>query len=147
MSAVKTPCIGICSTGVGDSVCRGCKRFAHEVIQWNGYSDTERQAIMQRLDSLLESVVNARVQILDESKLKLQLREHHVRFGAEQSLSSLVYLALRSFGGQLPSMAAVGCKVQAPWQDLNVAQLKETIEATFYELSCAHYQRYFPGHM
>ncbi|MDC1160500.1 DUF1289 domain-containing protein, partial [Luminiphilus sp.] len=25
---IRTPCIGVCSTGVGDVVCRGCKRFA-----------------------------------------------------------------------------------------------------------------------
>ncbi|MEL0305883.1 MAG: DUF1289 domain-containing protein, partial [Halieaceae bacterium] len=41
---IRTPCIGVCSTGVGDVVCRGCKRFAHEVIDWNGYSPEQKQA-------------------------------------------------------------------------------------------------------
>ncbi|MEC7008614.1 MAG: DUF1289 domain-containing protein, partial [Pseudomonadota bacterium] len=36
LKPIKTPCIGVCSTGIGDSVCRGCKRFSHEVIHWNG---------------------------------------------------------------------------------------------------------------
>ncbi|HMW48455.1 MAG TPA: DUF1289 domain-containing protein, partial [Cellvibrionaceae bacterium] len=26
MYQVRTPCIGVCSTGIGDVVCRGCKR-------------------------------------------------------------------------------------------------------------------------
>ena len=30
-----TPCLGICSTTYGDDVCKGCKRFVHEVISWN----------------------------------------------------------------------------------------------------------------
>lgn len=34
---IKTPCVGLCSTVYGDLVCRGCKRFHHEVIHWNGY--------------------------------------------------------------------------------------------------------------
>ncbi|MEM9624509.1 MAG: DUF1289 domain-containing protein, partial [Pseudomonadota bacterium] len=33
----RTPCVGICSTTYGDLVCRGCKRFAHEIVQWNAY--------------------------------------------------------------------------------------------------------------
>jgi predicted Fe-S protein YdhL (DUF1289 family) len=36
-----TPCIGVCSTGIGDVVCRGCKRYAQEVIHWNGYSEQQ----------------------------------------------------------------------------------------------------------
>ena len=45
---VKTPCIGVCSTALGGFVCRGCKRFAHEVIDWNGYSHEQKMAIEQR---------------------------------------------------------------------------------------------------
>ena len=42
---VKTPCVGVCSTVFGDQVCRGCKRFQHEVIEWNGYSDFEKETV------------------------------------------------------------------------------------------------------
>ncbi|WP_226704400.1 DUF1289 domain-containing protein [Microbulbifer elongatus] len=47
---VRTPCIGVCSTGIGDNVCRGCKRFAHEVIDWNAYSEEQRRIIAERRD-------------------------------------------------------------------------------------------------
>ena len=33
-----TPCLGICSTTFGDEVCKGCKRFAHEIVGWTKYS-------------------------------------------------------------------------------------------------------------
>ncbi|MEO1955257.1 MAG: DUF1289 domain-containing protein, partial [Gammaproteobacteria bacterium] len=38
--SVKTPCIGVCSTVFGDEVCRGCKRFQNEVIEWNSYNNS-----------------------------------------------------------------------------------------------------------
>ena len=47
-SPVKTPCIGVCSTGIGDSVCRGCKRFSHEVIDWNSYSQEQKRIYRSR---------------------------------------------------------------------------------------------------
>ena len=37
-----TPCLGICSTTFGDEVCKGCKRFAHEIVSWTKYSLEER---------------------------------------------------------------------------------------------------------
>ena len=56
LNPIRTPCIGVCSTGIGDAVCRGCKRFAHEVIDWNGYSQAQKQAIDARLDRFLACV-------------------------------------------------------------------------------------------
>ena len=43
--AVKTPCVGLCSTTYGDLVCRGCKRFSHEIVNWNRYGDEEKTAV------------------------------------------------------------------------------------------------------
>ena len=30
----RNPCIGVCSTTYGDDICKGCKRFRHEVSSW-----------------------------------------------------------------------------------------------------------------
>ncbi|MCZ6708751.1 MAG: DUF1289 domain-containing protein, partial [Gammaproteobacteria bacterium] len=49
-----TPCVGICSTTFGDLVCRGCKRFAHEVVQWNGFEPAQQAIVWARLDELRE---------------------------------------------------------------------------------------------
>ena len=46
LTPIRTPRIGVCSTGIGDAVCRGCKRFAHEVIDWNGYSRSKSGPLM-----------------------------------------------------------------------------------------------------
>jgi predicted Fe-S protein YdhL (DUF1289 family) len=50
---IKTPCVGLCSTVYGDLVCRGCKRFHHEVIHWNGYDEEKKRAVWLRLEQLL----------------------------------------------------------------------------------------------
>ena len=142
---VKTPCIGVCSTGLGDSVCRGCKRYAHEVIQWNAYNVDERKAILKRINAHLATVVAERIEVFDGALLATELRLRNLAYQPRTPPHALVYLALRSFGARLPSLEVIGCRAIGEWADLPIAQLKERLELTFYELSCAHYQRYFPG--
>ena len=51
-----TPCAGRCSTVFGDAVCRGCRRFNHEVIKWNTYSAAQQNAVWVRLDAQLDQI-------------------------------------------------------------------------------------------
>lgn len=44
-----SPCIGICSTTFGDEICYGCRRTYLEVINWNTFSDEEKDRINRRL--------------------------------------------------------------------------------------------------
>ncbi|MEJ2131069.1 MAG: DUF1289 domain-containing protein, partial [Gammaproteobacteria bacterium] len=46
---ISTPCVGVCSTVYGDLVCRGCKRYAHEVIEWNRYEPQQKREVWRRL--------------------------------------------------------------------------------------------------
>ena len=62
-----TPCIGQCSTVFGDTVCRGCLRFVHEIIDWNRYDDAQKSVIWQRLELLASQVVPQYVQVDDPS--------------------------------------------------------------------------------
>lgn len=64
---IKTPCVGLCSTVYGDLVCRGCKRFHHEVINWNGYNEEEKRAVWLRLEQLLSQVMASKLEIFDPS--------------------------------------------------------------------------------
>lgn len=142
-SKVKTPCIGVCSTGIGDSVCRGCKRFAHEVIGWNSYNDDERRAIMARIEALITQVVQERVVVLDEAQLRKQLKQNKVRVNPGANAYCLAYEAIRAFGSQLKDLAWVGCCPSDDWQNVPVAELKVSIDTTLFELSRAHFERYF----
>ncbi len=76
---VKTPCIGVCSTGIGDAVCRGCKRFSHEVIDWNSYSLEQKRVIDRRLSGFLSQCVSNKLQVTDRALLEWQLRVQQLR--------------------------------------------------------------------
>jgi len=43
------PCIGHCSTVLGDDVCRGCRRTLDEVTRWPQLSEEERRAVNRRI--------------------------------------------------------------------------------------------------
>ena len=53
-----TPCLGICSTTYGDNVCKGCKRFVHEVISWNKYTTKERVREIRLQNKRLKIIIN-----------------------------------------------------------------------------------------
>ena len=68
MQKTKTPCIGICSTtSLGDLVCRGCKRYGFEVINWNGYDAEAKQAVLSRIEKFTVQILSARFQIFSET--------------------------------------------------------------------------------
>ena len=140
---IKTPCIGVCSTGIGDSVCRGCKRFAHEVIDWNGYSEAQKRIVDERLAQFLAQCVSNRIRITDRALLAWQLQTQQVRHNPDHDPHCWVFALLKAGAGQITDTAAFGFEVDAAWRHLTLVQLREQIDAEFYALSSAHYERYF----
>ena len=90
-----TPCAGRCSTVFGDSVCRGCRRFSHEVIQWNGYSETERMAVWARLDAQLDQILVPMLALADLQKVEQFIQSKRVRVLSTASKGRLLYQALK----------------------------------------------------
>ena len=140
---IKTPCIGVCSTGIGDSVCRGCKRFAHEVIDWNGYTQEQKRIVDERLAQFLAQCVRNRIRITDEALLAWQLRTQHVRHNPDHDPHCWVFALLKAGAGQITDPAAFGFEVDLRYRALSLLELREQIDAEFYALSSAHYERYF----
>lgn len=68
MSAkIVSPCVGVCSTALGDSVCRGCQRSDTEITDWLAFDEPERASRMVELDSLREAVVGEWLAVTDPS--------------------------------------------------------------------------------
>lgn len=44
-----SPCIGHCTTVLGDDVCRSCLRTFDEVNRWLEMSEDERRAVSRRI--------------------------------------------------------------------------------------------------
>lgn len=139
---VKTPCVGICSTGIGDSVCRGCKRFAHEVIDWNAYTHEQRLLIAQRLEAFLSQIVQNKILIVDESLLLAQIEHQQIQFKKEQNPYCWVFDLLRAGASQIQDVTTYGLAMQPGWSELPLTSIRESIDKDFYALSCAHYERY-----
>lgn len=51
MQRPDSPCVGYCSTALGDDVCRGCNRTFDEVTRWVTMTESEKQAVWDRLFS------------------------------------------------------------------------------------------------
>ena len=139
---VKTPCIGVCSTGIGDNVCRGCKRFAHEVIHWNSFSEEQKRIIDERLDTFLSQVVLNKFRICSAERLRLQCEAQQIRFPAHKAPAIWVWHLLRAGAGQIEDLALYGLELDAQFRGTPLPELKQMIDREFYLLSEAHYERY-----
>ena len=139
---VKTPCIGVCSTGIGDAVCRGCKRFCHEVIDWNSYTPEQKAVIDRRLSDFLSQCVSNKLRITDRTLLQWQLRVQQINYTEHHDEYCWVYSLLKAGGSQIGQSADYGFEVDRRYQDVPLAELREIIDQEFYILSEAHYQRY-----
>jgi len=142
IARVPTPCIGVCSTGIGDSVCRGCKRYAHEVIHWNGYSEEQKCAINLRLDQLLSQIVGAKLSVFDCMLLERRLQAQQIRYSAHKSPLVWVFELLRAGASQIDDPRAFGFALELEYRNLSLPALREQIDSEFFLLSEAHYQRY-----
>lgn len=141
---VKTPCIGVCSTGIGDSVCRGCKRFAHEVIHWNAYSEAEKRLIDHRLTLFLAQIVETKLRVVDDARLQWHLENQQIVYPKHKSPYIWAYELLRAGASQLDDLANYGLELDAQYRNSDLRELKQAIDGEFFVLSEAHYQRYFP---
>ena len=140
--SVRTPCIGVCSTGIGDSVCRGCKRFDHEVIRWNSYTHDQKVAIDLRLDQLLTRVVSWRLLIVDEALLQAQLQTQQIKYEQTRNPYCWLFELLRAGAGQIDDPLEYGFAKVGPFEGNTLTEIRHDIDDEFYSLSVAHYERY-----
>lgn len=132
--------MGICSTTYGDLVCRGCKRFAHEIDQWNGYADDQRLLVWQRLYTLREGAVLAHVRI--DSGTRLSERAEALRVPDRELLTTanLAYEVIRRLPREA-DFASLGLAPLAP--AAHAGELYQRLEAELYRRAVAQYERDF----
>ena len=135
-----TPCLGICSTTYGDNVCKGCKRFVHEVINWNKYSIPEKELVNHRLEEFKLTVLQDRFSITNSDLLASKLQENGINFNDALNPLTWVFDLLRAAGSQSLDLDQFGITSH---KNITLAELKNQIYTEFLELSEAHYDRYF----
>ena len=150
----RTPCVGICSTTYGDLICRGCKRFAHEIVQWNGFDDGQRQAVWTRLLTIRRGVVRDHVALADVALLRERAGGLGIRNAESEDALDLAYEVLRRIQRHGSELASLGL---APTAEVTTVastvateplagearRVLEHIEREFYQRSIAHYEHSF----
>ena len=139
---VKTPCVGVCSTVFGDQVCRGCKRFQHEVIEWNGYSDTEKETVWNRLESLKVLIMKSKILIQDKALLKSKLDHHKISYYEKVDPYCWVFDLIKQASQSIMDIQEFGLQFVLN-KPVDLGDFKQLIEEELFALSEAHYQRYF----
>ena len=139
---VPTPCVGICSTTFGDVVCRGCRRYLHEVIDWNRYSDAEKRLIWHRLDGLLEQVLAGSFRIDDPARLQERLAHYRIPHRPDGSPWTHLQALLKASARHLPGLEEFGV-TRLDHSALTLAGLRERLNADLYELASAYYEKDF----
>ncbi len=131
---IKTPCIGVCSTGIGDRVCRGCKRFAHEVIHWNSYNNAQKLLIEQRLEDFLSRCVR--------NRLRAELDRLGISYPRHRDQYCWAYCLLKAAASQIQDPAEFGLRLEAGYREKPLQALRLAIDEEFFILSDAYYERY-----
>ena len=132
-----TPCVAVCSTTYGDLVCRGCKRFSHEVIAWNGYDAEQQESVWVRLETLRSGSVDKFIDIVDLERLE---RVTENRVDPSQSPQMRAFYVIKN---NTATLQQAGLRMRATVGDLPERLLLDAIEREFYLRSCAEYERSF----
>ena len=135
-----TPCLGICSTTFGDEVCKGCKRFAHEIVSWTKYSQEEREIVNDRLEKFKIQILQHRFAITDKNLFESMLEEKAINFNHSLDPLTWIFDLFRAAGSQTFDISNFGIKSLVQF---NPKTIKDEINNELLELSEAHHERYF----
>ena len=125
-------------------MCRGCKRFAHEIVGWNGFEDSQRAVVWQRLGQLLRESVAACIAIDDEARLRTAATDCGLPTTGGASIELLAFDVLRQHlaRDENPQIAELGlAPVDETTTPRRAAEATQRIDREFHERSLAHYER------
>ena len=141
-----TPCVGICSTTYGDLVCRGCKRFAHEIVQWNGYDEDQQQRVWQRLKSMRDEVLGQIVFCSEPQRYVDYCQNVEL---ADQQSSDDIYAVIVHLAQNTRFLEAAGLAFNDDWRPQQLTTETDSLaalqllDAESYVRAQAHYERNF----
>ena len=135
-----TPCLGICSTTFGDEVCKGCKRFSHEIVSWTKYSLEEREIVNDRLEKFKVQILQHRFEIIDQDFFESKLEVKAINFNHSLDPLTWIFDLFRAAGSQSFDIESFGIK---QLYQFDPKTIRDEINKELLELSEAHHERYF----
>ena len=138
-----TPCIGICSTTFGDDVCKGCKRFSHEITNWGKFSTDERAVINSRLEQFKTTILEEKFSISDSELFESKMNEFSINFNSSLDPITWIFDLLRASSNKDLNVNDFGVEILPAFSDLSLIELRDLINQEMLQLSEAHYYKFF----
>ena len=138
-----TPCIGICSTTFGDDVCKGCKRFSHEITNWGKFSIDERAVVNSRLEQFKTTILKEKFTISDSELFESKMNEFSINFNSSLDPITWIFDLLRASSNKDLNVNDFGVEILPAFSDLSLIELRDLINQEMLQLSEAHYYKFF----
>jgi len=138
-----TPCIGICSTTFGDDVCKGCKRFSHEITNWGKFSTDERAVVNSRLEQFKTIILEEKFTISDSELFESKMNEFSINFNSSLEPITWIFDLLRASSNKDLNVNDFGVEILPAFSDLSLIELRDLINQEMLQLSEAHYYKFF----
>ena len=138
-----TPCIGICSTTFGDDVCKGCKRFSHEITNWGKFSTDERAVVNSRLEQFKTTILQEKFTISDSELFESKMNEFSINFNSSLEPITWIFDLLRASSNKDLNVNDFGIEILPAFSDLSLIELRDLINQEMLQLSEAHYYKFF----
>ena len=138
-----TPCIGICSTTFGDDVCKGCKRFSHEITNWGKFSTDERAVVNSRLEQFKTTILEEKFTISDSELFESKMNEFSINFNSSLEPITWIFDLLRASSSKDLNVNDFGVEILPAFSDLSLIELRDLINQEMLQLSEAHYYKFF----
>ena len=138
-----TPCIGICSTTFGDDVCKGCKRFSHEITNWGKFSTDERAVVNSRLEQFKIIILEEKFIISDSCLFESKMNEFSINFNSSLDPVTWVFDLLRASSNEDLDLNDFGIEILPQFSELSLLELRDLINQEMLQLSEAHYYKFF----
>ena len=138
-----TPCIGICSTTFGDDVCKGCKRFSHEITNWGKFSTDERAVVNSRLEQFKTTILEEKFTISDSELFESKMNEFSINFNSSLDPITWIFDLLRASSNKDLNVNDFGVEILPAFSDLSLLELRDLINQEMLQLSEAHYYKFF----
>ena len=138
-----TPCIGICSTTFGDDVCKGCKRFSHEITNWGKFSTDERAVVNSRLEQFKTTILEEKFTISDNELFESKMNEFSINFNSSLEPITWIFDLLRASSNKDLNVNDFGVEILPVFSGLSLIELRDLINQEMLQLSEAHYYKFF----
>jgi predicted Fe-S protein YdhL (DUF1289 family) len=140
-ATINTPCVGICSTVYGDEICRGCKRFYKEIIEWNAFADNTKHEIFQRLSQLMSTTVCQFLIITDPALLQQQLEKLQIRYHPTDDAFCWAHHLLRFLQDKPQSLSPYGVITKPEFAENSLRELFTLIDEALYAVAGDFYRQ------